>query len=529
MKTPEPIDKDSSEHDRLRHENHQLSQQLSDSQCQIEQLQTQLDWFKQQLFGQKSERRPQAVHPGQLSLMDLMGLEEPATPSAQDNTITVTYERGRAKKDRGDALNDSGLRFDAQVPVEIIELNVPELEGPQAADYEIVDHKVTHRLAQRPGSYVILQYTRPVVKRKADQQLITPPAAANVFDRCSADVSILAGLLIDKFAYHCPLYRQHQKLEMAGIRVSRSTLTQWAQRSIELLTPIYQAQQRHILQSKTLAMDETPIKAGRKQKGKMRTAYFWPIYGDSDEVAFTYSSSRGQQHILEQLQGFQGTLLTDGYVAYQRYAEKIQEITQANCWAHARRTFVKAEKMEPEAVAQALALIGELYQIEAQIQDQALTGEAKLKRRTEQSRLVVDAFFAFCDQQCQRPDLVNSNPLSKALRYVTEREQSLRVFLSDPTVPIDTNHLERALRVIPMGRKNWLFAWTEIGAEQIGIIQSLLVTCRLHDINPYTYLVDVLQRVSEHPASKVVELTPINWKRTFANNPMCSDLETSRQ
>jgi len=85
-------------------------------------------------------------------------------------------------------------------------------------------------------------------------------------------------------------------------------------------------------------MDETPIKAGRKQKGKMRTAYFWPIYGDGDEIAFTYTSSRAQQHVLDQLKGFRGTLLTDGYVAYQRYAEKTSEVTHANCWTHARRT-----------------------------------------------------------------------------------------------------------------------------------------------------------------------------------------------
>ena len=527
MPTQSP--KESDELNRLQRENVHLSQQLNDYRTQIDSLQAQLDWFKRQLFGQRSERRLHPGPPGQLGLADVLGLDEPAPPSAQATAITISYQRGQSPKNRGDALNDTGLRFDDSVPVEIIALKAPELEGPEAEHYEVVDHKVTQRLAQRPGSYVILQYTRPVVKRKADQQLITPPAPANVFDRCSADVSLLAGLLIEKFAYHCPLYRQHQKLQMAGITVSRATLTQWVQRSIQLLTPIYQAQLKHILQSKTLAMDETPIKAGRQQQGKLRTAYFWPIYGDADEVAFTYASSRSQQHVLVQLQGFSGTLLTDGYIAYQRYAQKTQAVTHANCWAHARRTFVKAESMEPEAVAQALAWISQIYQIEAQIHAQGLTGENKRKARTEQSLPLVDAFFAWCHQQRHRLDLVNSNPLAKALTYVTEREHQLRVFLSDPAVQIDTNHLERALRVIPMGRKNWLFAWTEIGAEQIGIIQSLLVTCRLHDINPYTYLVDVLQRVGEHPASKVAELTPVNWKQKFADQPMRSDVEVGRQ
>ena len=105
------------------------------------------------------------------------------------------------------------------------------------------------------------------------------------------------------------------------------------------------------------------------------------------------------------------------------------------------------------------------------------------------------------------------------------RVASLQVFLADPDVPIDTNHLERAIRPIPMGRRNWLFCWTELGAQQVGIIQSLLVTCKLQGINPYTYLVDVLQRISRHPASRVVELTPRCWKARFADNPLRSALD----
>jgi len=138
---------------------------------------------------------------------------------------------------------------------------------------------------------------------------------------------------------------------------------------------------------------------------------------------------------------------------------------------------------------------------------------------------LVEQFFAWCDEQCQREDLLNSNPLSKALQYAREREVALKVFLNDPGVQPDTNHLERVLRVIPMGRKNWLFSWTEVGAKHIGIIQSLLVTCRLHDINPYTYLVDVLQRVSLHPAAKAEDLTPRSWKDKFAGNPLQSDID----
>ena len=137
---------------------------------------------------------------------------------------------------------------------------------------------------------------------------------------------------------------------------------------------------------------------------------------------------------------------------------------------------------------------------------------------------MLDAFFAWVWEQRQRLDLLPKDKFTKALNYAHNREHALRVFLTDADVPLDTNHVERALGVVPMGRKNWLFAWTEIGAEHIGMIQSLLVTCRLHDVNPYDYLVDVLQRVDRHPATRVAELTPRLWKETFALNPLRSDV-----
>ena len=115
------------------------------------------------------------------------------------------------------------------------------------------------------------------------------------------------------------------------------------------------------------------------------------------------------------------------------------------------------------------------------------------------------------------------------MHYARSRQASLQVFLSDPAVPIDTNHLERGLRPIPMGRRNWLFAWTEIGAKRIGVIQSLLVTCRLQGVDPYAYLVDVLQRISAYPAKQVIDLTPRVWKTKFADDPMKSDLTLAEQ
>jgi len=465
----------------------------------------------------------QSSHSG--LLFDALPESDKPTPTEQ-----ISYTRRKGFKDRGDAVTDSGLRFTDDVPVEVIHVNDPEVQAIPEEHREVIDEKVTHRLAQRPGSYVVLECRRAVVKDKRNERIHSTPAPANVLDNSLADVRFLVGILIDKFCYHLPLYRQHQRLSASGITLSRSTLTQQVERAIALLKPIYDAQLEHILLSKVLAMDETPIKAGRAKPGKMKQTWFWPVYGQADEVCFIHSPSRGTKVVLEALgEHFDGTLVTDGHSAYTCYAEKRPAVTHANCWAHARRTFEAALNDEPTAAGQALELIGQLYRVEEQIRKKNLHGQPKLDWRTQHSIPIIKDFWAWCDRQRQRMDLARSSPLLKALGYVSGRQAELEVYLCDPDVPIDTNHLERALRPIPMGRKNWLFCWSEVGARHIGVIQSLLVTCRLHDVNPYIYLVDVLQRISEHPASRVSELVPRVWKETFASNPLVSDLHRVSQ
>ena len=502
----------------------QLTAQVETLTEQVNVLNNQLAWFKRQIFGRKSEKQI-IDDPLQMNLFELPEVMQ----SAPDEMTEVkTHKRKSSTQRSGDEVNDSGLRFDDSVPQKIINVSVPELQGSDAAQYEVIGYKETNRLAQQPGSYVVLVYRRPVVRHIKQQTLTTVAAPDNVLDGCYADVSVLAGMMVDKAIYHLPLYRQHQRLVDAGFQLSRATLTNWIFKSIELLRPIYEAQRLNILKSLVLGMDEVPIKAGKKSKGKMNQTYFWPIYGDSDEIAFTWSKTRGAAHAIEQLTGFNGTLITDGYSGYTKALKKLNEedkkITHATCWAHLRRYFEKSLPMEPEAAQDALNMIAGLYLIEREIKGKKLNANEIKKRREKHSEPKVTAFFNWVHEQRQRIDLLPSNPLSKALHYASERIPELKVFLANPNVPMDTNHVERALRVIPMGRKNYLFCWSELGAEQLGILQSLMVTCRMQGVNPYTYLVDVLQRVSQHPASEIDALTPRVWKNKFADNLLQSDL-----
>ena len=505
----------------------ELSAEVVSLREEVQQLKDRVAWFERQVFGRKSEKRLQD-NPHQESL-----LTDPVTtpPEPEAKSKVSSYERGKGKKQRPeDCATDSGLRFGDDVPVEVIPVIPAELTGPEADQYDIVDTKVTFKLAQRGAPYVVLRYEIPVIKRKDSQTLNTTEMPDQVLERSIADVSLLAGLLVDKFQFHLPLHRQHQRMAQMGITVARSSLTNWVKRAIELLRPIVDAQCQHILLSRVLAMDETPIKAGRQSKGKLKQGYFWPLYGEDHEVVFTYSDSRGRRHIEQVLKSqFTGTLITDGYAAYARYVDKTQGITHAQCWVHSRRYFISAEERDPQASAQATELIGQLYQVEKTLQINNLRDDKKHQYRLEHSKPIVDRFFEWCRQQCQRSDLTPTHPTCKALKYVMARENQLRVFLEDPDVPLDTNHLEREIRPIPLGRKNWMFCWTELGAEHVGIIQSLISTCKLHDINPYTYLVDVLQRIGLHPASQIEALTPRLWKEGFADNPLRAPLDQLKE
>lgn len=509
----------------LKAENIALAEQVDSLKNNVDVLKNQLDWFKRQLFGRKSEKQI-IDNPLQSELFS-----DDTKPDVDViKTDIKAHTRKSTTQRTGDEVNDSGLRFDDSVPQKIIELSAPELEGENAAQYDIIGYKETNRLAQQPGSYVVLVYRRPIVRHKTAQTVNTTPTPTNVLDGCYADVSVLAGMMVDKAIYHLPLYRQHQRLQDAGIKLSRATLTNWIAKSIELLRPIYDAQCRHILTSSVLGMDEVPIKAGRKSKGKMKQTYFWPMYGDNDEIAFTWSENRGTAHAIKKLNGFEGVLLTDGYAAYTKAVAQLnkagQIITHATCWAHARRYFEKSLTMEPVLANEAIKMIAALYAVEKQIKESELSAEQIKVHRQKHSEPLVTAFFSWVYEQRQQPELLPSNPLSKALEYVSKRMSELKVYLADPRVAIDTNHVERGLRAIPMGRKNYLFCWSELGAEQLGILQSLMVTCRLQGVNPYTYLVDVLLRINQHPASDIEMLTPRLWKQHFQDELLESDLAT---
>ena len=496
-------------------------------QRDVESLTLQLEWFRRQIFGSTSEKRLIEVAGGQLHLGEMLPVPEQSVAPARE---VPAHIRRLPRSDAADSGNDESSLFfdDHRVPVKVIEVPNPEVQGLSAEQYEVIGQKISHRLAQQPGSYVVLKYVRPVIKRRDTQALSCPPAPAGVLEGSRADVSLIAGLLIDKMQWHLPLHRQHQRMAQAGIRVSRGWLTQISSQAIGLLAPVYEAQLESIRGSRIKAMDETPIKAGRTGPGKMKNCYFWPVYGERDEVCFPFFETRAHASV-EAILGLRprpdAVLLSDGYGAYAAYAEKTG-IAHAQCWAHCRREFFNAQSIEPELAGQALERIGRIYEIEQEIRQRKLSAANKHLHRMTHSKPVVEAFFEWVRQRLADKALLPTNRLVQALGYAHAREHALSLFLGEPDLPVDTNHLERSLRPIPLGRKNWMFSWTELGARQIGIVQSLICTCQLHGINAYDYLVDVLQRIDRHPAARVDLLTPRLWKEHFAQQRLRSEIES---
>ena len=485
-------------------QNSALEKEKSSLRKQNETLRQQIDWLRRQQFGATSERLiPQ--DPRQHSLFEV-----PEQPPAETTSVK-SYERSARKKPTN---TDAGskLRFDDSVPVDVCTVLPKEVEGLSEDEFSVIGEKVTERLIQIPASYRLERTIRKTCKILATGSIHTAPAPDAVIERSFADATFLAGMVTEKFLYHQPIYRQHQRMKASGVHVSRGHLSKLVHRTLELLEPIYQAILSEILCAELISMDETPVKAGRKEKGKMHQGYFWPVFAEL-QVAFIYSSSRAHRVVSDVLGENCKKLMSDGYSAYERYAEFRENLVHAQCWAHVRRKFFDAREHSPPEAEKALGIIRELFAVEQELEN--LSDEQILALRRERSMPLVHDFFKEMEVLWHTRMVERSSLLGKAVGYAVSRKEALMQFLFHPDIPLSNNHVERAIRPVALGRKNWLFCWTEVGAKYAAIAFTLIECCKLHGINPWEYLIDVLKRIDTHPAREVHLLTPKYWKENF--------------
>ena len=356
-----------------------------------------------------------------------------------------------------------------------------------------------------------------------DCEAITePPAPSHPIPRGFAGPSLLAMILVGKFADHLPLNRQSAAFAREGIELDTSTLADWVGGCAAALDPVLTALRRHVLAAERLHVDDTTVPV--LAKTKTRTGRLWtyvrddrPFGGQGPPAAlFDYSPSRHGEHPRRVLAAWSGVMQVDAFSGYNTlYAEgrKPGRIFEAACWAHGRRNFFDLAKLSKTEIVRR---IDELFAIERDIDGKL--PDVQRAARQERSKAVVAALEAYMREQYAR--LSPKNEVAKAIQYMLVRWASFTRFLDDGRICLSNNAAERALRGAALGRRNWTFAGSDEGGRRAAAVYSLITTCKLNDVDPRAWLADVLARLPDQPINRVDELLPWNWKaRTLAPAP----------
>jgi hypothetical protein len=291
-----------------------------------------------------------------------------------------------------------------------------------------------------------------------------------------------------------------------------STLTDWVSGTCELIAPLFEALKVEVLQSNYLHVDETPIKVlDKDKKGQTHRGYYW-VYQDSinKTVFFDYQEGRGREGPLGILENFTGYLQTDGYAAYDVFDKK-ENITLIHCMAHARRMFNEALDNDYDRATYALEEMQKLYTIERISKESNLNFAEMKVVRCAKAAPILKALGLWMQQQYVQ--VLPKSAIGKALAYSIERWTKLSLYITDGRLKIDNNPVENSIRPVALGRKNYLFAGSHEAAKRSGMLYSLLGTCKMHNIEPYTWLKGVLQIIPQHPVNRVKELLPHHGKR----------------
>ena len=367
--------------------------------------------------------------------------------------------------------------------------------------------------------------TRPKFVRKDRERLAetsvsvaSPPELP--LERGLAGPGLLADTIVRRWQDHLPLYRLEQVYAREGLELARSTICGWHIELAELIRALIDAMWQDALGSPYLCTDATGVLVQTKEK--CRVGHFWVLIAPERHVLYAYSAKHDKKAVDRMLAGYRGYLVADAHAVYD-HLYRGGDVIEVACWAHARRYFFKALESEPDRAREALALIGELFRIERQIAE-APTRKREVVRQRE-SKPVVERFFAWCHDEATRA--LDETPLAKGIRYALNQRAALERFLEDARLPAHNNGSENALRREVVGRKNWLFVGNDDAGEVNAAFVSLLASCQLHRIEPWSYLRDLFCLMPNWPRSRVLELAPVNWRQTLARPEVEQRLEAN--
>lgn len=461
--------------------------------------------LQQLLFARKSERLADDKHP-KLPFPDQEPLELPPPPhvdeAADDEYEEITYKR----KKRG------ATRMSKDLPREVNEIGLPEADRQCPCCHEVmpkIGDEVSERIDYTPAVLKVIETRRAMYACKQHEEagILTAPVPVHPIEKGMATAGLLAHVLVAKYKDHLPLYRQSCIFARHGAEIAESTLCDWVKDAAGILLPVVMATKTSILESHVVQSDDTGITVldPGHPKGSRRS-FLWAYVGDRGEVVFDFTPGRGREGPLVFLGDYRGTLQVDAYAGYEAVLST-GRIVEAGCWAHARRRFFDALEISNEQAGQALAAIRRLYEIEREAKELGLDFAARRERRQRDARPLLEAMHPWLVGL--RPTVLPKSPLGDAIGYTLRQWDALTRYLDDGQVEIDNNRVERQMRTIAVGRKNWMFAGSPEGGQRAATIYSLVCTCGLLGIEPWAYLKDVLQRIAE--GEDPARLTPRLW------------------
>jgi transposase len=485
----------------LQQENHALKEQVISLEREIQLLRQKLDALARRFFGKQSEQLDKA----QLELL-LQGLN--------DGTLELTDEEEKPALPVPRRSSTASQRIRTPENLEVVsEVIEPELVQSEPQHYRRIGEEVSRLLDYQPGKFFWRQTVRPKYVRVEQRHLppVVAGAPARVAEHSLAAPGLLAQLLVSKYCDHLPFYRQEQIFwRRHGVFISRQQMVQWTEQSVRLLSGLTRAIQEQLRQSPYAQVDETPVKYLAPGHGQTRQGYLWTALVPGQCVLYQWHASRAA-NCLNSLLGkdFSGKLQCDGYSAYPAFAK--DKVKLFGCWAHARRGFFEAKEQAPKVAGWILKQIGALYGWEEDLRQSRAGPNQRQALRASHHRMVVERLRRALSRLQSR--YLPQSPLGQAIGYALNQWPMLERFLEHGEVELDNNLVENAIRPTALGKKNWLFFGSEAAGERSAVIYTLVENCRMHDLEPYTYLKDVLERLPTATNQTVAQLTPLNWKK----------------
>jgi transposase len=452
-------------------------------QDQLDGVRAELSALKRQLLGPKSEKMP------------------PLEREVRRGKKADPAETQRKRRERALA-KDQLVATREDLPVPEAQRCCPHCHNKDLRP--VGNGKETTIYDYVPGYFRRRVIARQTLSCPCGDYIVTAPCPDKTTDKTRYAPSFVAHLIVAKCSDAIPLYRLEKHYQRIGIPIARSTMTDLFHRNAALLAVLSERLRARIAASDIVLADETSI----RMQGTTKRAFLWAFLSGND-IAYVFSPSRSGQTPVEVLGGTKGTLLVDAYTGYNKVTVADGR-TRAGCLAHVRRKFFEAREGVPEAQT-ALDLIRDIYVVEHDAKQQDIAGTDKhlALRRTRTRPLMAQLFRLLRTQRRQHPP---KSPMGRAIRYALHNHRALTRFTRDARIPPDNNRSESALRIVALGRKNFLFVGHEDAGDNIAGLYSLVATCAAHGKNPLAYLTDVLTRIGSHPNSRIDELLPDRWQ-----------------